>query len=323
MGLRHHSASASQHIALATPGGACAELQTGKVTGLPLKCGGLSSCFRRMQGTIQPIMGHGALNPSIVYIWLSCVLYMYLIQLYTGVYFLSVLIFNFKNSWKTGVFVGFHNHCQSSYSGQPFQPSSRDGRAADLCIHLLRTEFQRSSAVIREIFPVLWQLQHLPKKKDAHLRTKWSECQVLNSSLKWHLNDSAPNPPRAHVNLWDGSQVVDLAAGWLVMQQWYPCWNPQFFTSSYPVLANHSDIFWHSIWRSLWHSLLAFYLASILTFCLAFFLAFFLARVRVQAHSTASGARDMVSGAQSTVQQEEGVKAASEGRKEGRELHLC
>ena len=253
---------------------------------------------------------------------------MYLIQLYTGVYFLSVLIFNFKNSWKTGVFVGFHNHCQSSYSGQPFQPfqpfqpSSRDGRAADLCIHLLRTEFQRSSAVIREIFPVLWQLQHLPKKKRCTFKNKmiWMSGSelLLEMTLKWQR----PQPPRAHVNLWDGSQVVDLAAGWLVMQQWYPCWNPQFFTSSYPVLANHSDIFWHSIWRSLWHSLLAFYLASILTFCLAFFLAFSLARVRVQAHSTASGARDMVSGAQSTVQQEEGSEG-SEWRKEGRELHLC
>ena len=129
---------------------------------------------------------------------------------------------------------------------------------------------------------------------------------LLEMTLKWQR----PQPPRAHVNLWDGSQVVDLAAGWLVMQQWYPCWNPQFFTSSYPVLANRSDIFWHSIWRSLWHSLLAFYLASILTFCLAFFLAFSLARVRVQAHSTASGARDMVSGAQSTVQQEEGSEGS-------------
>ena len=162
--IRHHD------ILLPTHGGACAELQTGKVTGLPLKCGGLSSCFRRMQGTIQPIMGHGALNPSIVYIWLSCVLYMDMIQLYTGVYFLSVLIFNFKNSWKTGVFVGFHSHCQSSCSGQPFQPfqpSSRDGRAADLVIHLLRTEFQRSSwSVIREIVSGFLAVATPSKEKD-------------------------------------------------------------------------------------------------------------------------------------------------------------
>ena len=95
---------------------------------------------------------------------------------------------------------------------------------------------------------------------------------LLEMTLKWQ----PPQPPRAHVNLWDGFQVVDLAAGWLVMQQWYPCWNPQFFTSSYPVLANHSDIysdtlsgglsdilfwrsiwhlFWHSVWPSFWHSL--------------------------------------------------------------------
>ena len=45
-------------------------------------------------------------------------------------------------------------------------------------------------------FRVFWQLQHLPKKKDAHLRTKWSECQVLNSSmtLKWQTPQPPPCP---------------------------------------------------------------------------------------------------------------------------------
>ena len=33
-----------------------------------------------MQGTTQPIIGHLAINSSMVYIWLSCVLYMYMIQ---------------------------------------------------------------------------------------------------------------------------------------------------------------------------------------------------------------------------------------------------